>query len=134
MAYDQICWEFLIDEDPSYPMLPLYLNNPEHKEYEIFENFKLDTGFAGTIGINDDIIKRLQLDQIGKTPVSTPIGVKNIPYYHLYIRNHEWDLLESLILAIKTPRPLIGRATLNRKKFFLDFEQSLFCYLKEKNP
>ena len=132
MSFNQFCWDFLEDEDPSYPILPLYIKNPEFEDNELLNDFKFDNGFAGTIGINDKIIDNLQLQPIGATQIITTIGAKNVPYYHLYIKNHEWDLGESLVLAIKTTRLLIGRSVMKNKQFLLDFKNSNFCYLKDR--
>ena len=35
MSFNQFCWDFLEDEDPSYPILPLYIKNPEFEDNEL---------------------------------------------------------------------------------------------------
>lgn len=130
MTFNQICWDFSLDEHPPYPILPLYLKNPDVETKELFNDFKVDTGFTGTIGINEKIIIDLELHPVGVTQVSTTIGKKNLPYYQLHIHNSEWELEENMIYAIKTERLLIGRSALNGKKFLIDFDKSSFCYLK----
>ena len=132
MTFNPKCWEFSDEESVSFPCLPLSLRNPEITSREVFLNFKLDTGFHGTIGITDELVDKLQLNSSGVMVLSTTIGEKKVNYYQLLIENSEWGLNQSLVYAVKTTRLLIGRTVLKGKQFLLDFKNFQVCYLREQ--
>ena len=134
MAFTPVCWDFLATEDPSFPVIPILVGNPQKPESELDwheQYFKVDTGFAGAIGITSTIINSLELAIEGHTKIVTATGETYVPYYQLLIQNNAWNLSNSLTYAIETPRLLAGRSVLVGKQWLLDFEHERFCYLTD---
>ena len=122
------CWDFGTTEDPPFPQLEISLSTISEASYQKFL-FKVDTGFSGTLGINTQIIKNLNLEAKGSMRIRTVMGVKDTPIFPIRVRSSEIDLPESLIVAIKSPRPICGRSFLRNKLWFLDFKATKFCFL-----
>jgi predicted aspartyl protease len=130
MNLDKICWNFGLKEDPNYPEIELYISSIDDHEY--FPHFfKVDTGFSGTLGLNNEIVSAINLKARGLMTVQTAIGVKEVPYYPLKIKCDHIGLKDSLVFAIATPRAICGRTFLMNRKWLLDFKNSKFCCYKE---
>ena len=123
----QTCWNFSEDEKPMIPVIPITIISIEDKKSELF--FKVDSGYAGALGITSEVTKKLNLIKMGMTKIMSPMGEKLVPYYQIYVENDEWGLKTSLAYAIETPRLLAGRSLFKGKKLMLDFEENKTCIL-----
>lgn len=122
------CWEFGTAEDPSFPQIDIILCSISKENNQNF-TFKVDTGFSGTLGINTKIIKKLNLEAKGSIRIKTAIGVKDTPIFPIKVKSSDIQLPDSLIVAIKSPRPICGRSFLKDKSWLLDFKAKKFCFL-----
>lgn len=133
MSSGPICWDFSDREDPSIPVAPIFLCNPQKEDREWHEiSLKVDTGFGGAIGLPQEIIQALQLAPLGQILITTAAGEKRVPYFQIFVRNEQWGLGESLAYAIETTRALGGRSLLVGRRWLLDFEAQQFCYLSPR--
>ncbi|MHA2366873.1 MAG: hypothetical protein ACXAC7_23175 [Candidatus Hodarchaeales archaeon] len=127
MAYKPICWEFSDIEDPPIPIIPIIISTSKKRGMNL--DFKIDSGYAGSLGINSDVVEKLNLKKMGLTPILTPTGKKNLPYYLIYVENENWGLKLSKAYAIETPRLLAGRYLFRNTKILLDFQEGQTCVL-----
>ena len=129
MAYLPVCWSYSKAEKPPIPIIPIYIGDNNKSNMNRKEFFKVDSGFAGAIGITASVINALEIKKFGLTTIESPTGVKKVPYYQIYVENAEWGLSMSLAYAVETPRLLAGRALFTGKKLLLDFEEEKTCFL-----
>ena len=122
-----MCWDFSEKEIPPIPIIPISVISKS--QTKLLLNFKIDSGYAGALGLTPKVIKDLKLEKLGLTPINTPTGQKNVPYYLIHIKNEEWDLKLSKTYALETPRLLAGRSLFKGKKLLLDFEENQACIL-----
>lgn len=120
-------WDFGISENPPFPQIEIYLSSIDKEDFQLFP-FKIDTGFAGTLGIVPSLIEDLDLKAFGIIPIQTAIGVKDVPYYPLKVKNPDILLAETLLYAIATPRAICGRTFLLGRIWLLDFKNLKFCF------
>jgi len=125
------CWDFSKSESPPFPQIEIYLSSIIEENYQKF-HFKIDTGFAGTLGITPSFIEALDLKAFGSILIETAIGAKDTPYYPLKVKSPDINLTETLLYAIVTPRAICGRAFLHDKIWLLDFKNLRFCFYDNK--
>lgn len=132
MTYKPVCWSFSSKEKPDFPIIPIEIAFPV-SESPLILDFKIDTGYAGVLGITTEVIEQLHLQNLGFATINTPTGEKNVPYYLLEIENTQWGLSRSKAYGIETPRLLAGRSLFKGKKILLDFEEQQSCILLDES-
>ncbi|MFV2014685.1 MAG: hypothetical protein ACC656_04615 [Candidatus Heimdallarchaeota archaeon] len=127
MSYKPICWDFSEIENPPIPIIPIKITSSN--QISVIIDFKIDSGYAGALGITPEIVQKLELKKMGLTPITTPTGEKNVPYYLIHVDNEDWGLNLSKAYALDTPRLLTGRSLFKGKKILLDFKEGQTCAL-----
>jgi len=121
-----------VDEDPPYPTISATLASPDTKR-SAKKLIEVDTGFSGTIAVDEETIKELQLPAIGEITVSTatergtPVGLRLVK-----ITIPELRIRQEPLAALTATKCLVGRKMIRDRTWLLDNRANEFCLLKHK--
>ncbi|MHA2370426.1 MAG: hypothetical protein ACXADX_16545 [Candidatus Hodarchaeales archaeon] len=128
VADDAICWDFSDQDQIPYPILTLTVTNPTNSIVGKLDS-KVDTGFNGALGLSESTIESLKLEPIGSTLIRTASGEKYVSYYKTVVSIPRTPFANLKTLALRTPRPVIGRAILNLGTWLYDGSYKKWCFI-----
>jgi len=119
------CWKFGDDEQPPYPTIEVNLSSSERR---IRIRPKVDTGFDGSLAIDNEVVRKLHLAAKGTILIRTATGHSEAPIYTVNL--HQVELgIDYTTLAIGAQRSLVGRRLLKDREWLLDFRKQRFCLI-----
>jgi len=105
--------------------------SPQKGTSGITKGVQVDTGFSGSIAIDQELIDSLSPNRIGEIPVATATstGVR-VALYLVYVSIPEINIRKEPFAALGATRCLIGRKLIDRRKWLLDNVKDEFCLMK----
>ena len=119
------CWSFGDDEQPPYPTIKINLSSAEHRTTI---RPKVDTGFNGSLAIDNEAVKKLHLAAKGTILIRIATGHSEAPIYAVNLHQPELGI-DYTTLAIGAQRSLVGRTLLKDIEWLLDFRNRRFCLI-----
>lgn len=126
------CWSHGVDEDPPYPTISATLSSPKTTR-RVKKSVEVDTGFSGTIAVDEETVEELQLPAIGEITVntatqrSTPVKLRLVK-----ITIPELRIKQEALAALTATKCLVGRQMIQSRRWLLDNKANEFCLLKRK--
>ena len=122
------CWAHTSDVPPSPSMLVTMRAHEGGKD--VTKAIQVDTGFSGSIAIDQELIDSLGPEKIGDIHIATATSTYvKVDLYLIYLTIPEINIKEKPFAALRATRSLIGRKLLNDRKWLLDNIADEFCLL-----
>lgn len=121
-----------MDEDPPYPTISATLASPKTRR-SVNKTIEVDTGFSGTVAVDEETIEELQLPAIGEITVSTatqrgaPVELRLVK-----ITIPELNIRQEPLAALTATKCLVGRKIIRDRRWLLDNQANEFCLLKHE--
>ena len=91
---------------------------------------QVDTGFSGSIAIDDELIDSLRPHKVGEVRIATATSMDvRVELYLVFITIPEMGVQEEPFAALRATRCLIGRKLMDGRKWSLDNIKKEFCLL-----
>jgi len=126
------CWRHGVDEEPPYPTISAILANPKTRR-RVKKPIEVDTGFSGTIAVDEKTVEELQLPVIGEITVNTatqrgtPVQLRLVK-----ISIPELRIRQEPLAALTATKCLVGRKMIVDRRWLLDNRANEFCLLKHE--
>jgi len=97
----------------------------------ITKGIQVDTGFSGSIAIDQDLIHSLSPHRTGEIRIATATSSDvKVALYLVYVTIPEMGIRGEPFAALEATRCLIGRKLIDRRRWLLDNIKNEFCMLK----
>lgn len=119
-----------MDEDPPYPAISATLASPKTRK-RVRKSIEVDTGFSGTIALDEETVEKLQLPSIGEITVNTatergaPVKLRLVK-----ITIPELRIRQEPFAALTATKCLVGRRMIQNRRWLLDNQANEFCLLR----
>jgi len=122
------CWPHVSDTPPSPSMVVTV--SSQKGVGGITRGVQVDTGFSGSIAIDRELLNSLNPKRIGEIRITTATSADvRTELYLVYVTIPEIGMRAEPFAALQATRCLIGRKTLDRRKWLLDNIKNEFCLL-----